>query len=105
MYKIKVTNEFEKDYNKLDKSIKTKIDGEIEKLKENPYSSKPLGYQYFREKKIDNYRIYFLVFREEVIVFVIALSSKKDQQPTIDKIKKLIPDYQKEIREKYSNDH
>jgi len=101
MYEILVTNEFEKDYKKCDKSIRNRINKEIEQLKTNPFSGKPLGYNFFRENKVGNYRIYYLVFEKQVIVFVVAISSKKDQQKTIDKIKKLLPDYKKEIEDKW----
>ena len=47
-----------------------------------------------------NYRIYYLIYDEHVVVFVITISTKKDQQDAIDKIKTLIPYYQQEIKEK-----
>jgi|TARA_Y100000034_G_scaffold51026_1_gene62772 mRNA-degrading endonuclease RelE of RelBE toxin-antitoxin system len=99
-FKIYKTNEFEKDFEKLDKSIKDRIEKEVIKLEINPYSGKPLGYKFFREKKIGGYRFYYLVYDEYVIVFIIAISSKKDQQKTIDIIKSLIPYYKEEIKKK-----
>ena len=99
-YKIFITDEFENDFKKLDNSIQTQIDNEIEKLKLNPYIGKPLGYKFFREKKAKNYRIYFLIYEEYVVVFVIAISSKKDQQEVINRIKGLIPFYKNEIIKK-----
>ena len=99
-YKIYTTEEFDKDFNKLDKSIRDQIKKEIDKLEDNPYEGKPLGYKFFREKKIKNYRFYFLVYEEYVVVFVISISNKKDQQEAIDKIKILIPYYKDEIKKK-----
>ena len=82
------------------KQLQREIAKEINQLEENPYSGKPLGYKFFREKKIMNYCVYFLVYAEFVVVFVITISTKKDQQEAIDKIRSLIPYYQQEIRKK-----
>lgn len=97
-YNIYTTEEFDKDFEKLDKTIKEQIEKEIEQLEINPYVGKPLGYKFFREKKVKNYRFYYLIYDEYIVVFVIALSDKKDQQKTIDTIKHLIPHYREEIK-------
>lgn len=101
-YKILTTDEFDKRYKKLDKQLQREIAKEIDQLENNPYSGKPLGYKFFREKKVMNYRIYYLIYEEHVVVFVITISTKKDQQDAIDKIRTLIPHYQEEIRKKFS---
>ena len=100
MYNIYTTEEFNKKFSKLDKSIRTQIDKEIEKLQDNPHTGKPLGYKFFREKKIKNYRFYYLIYEEHVVVFLITISDKKDQQKAIDTIKNLIPYYREEIKKK-----
>ena len=100
MYKILATDEFEKRYKKLDPQLQKEITKEIDQLEENPYSGKPLGYPFFREKKIKNYRVYYLIYDEYVVVFVISISTKNDQQETIDKIRVLIPYYREEIKKK-----
>ena len=97
-YKIFTTDEFDKQFRKLDKQLQQVIAKEIDQLEENPYLGKPLGYKFFRERKILNYRVYFLVYEDYVVVFVITISTKKDQQNAIDKIKLLIPHYQQEIK-------
>ena len=99
MYRILTTEEFDKRFSKLDHQLQKEIEKEIVQLETNPYSGKPLGYQWFREKKVKNYRIYFLVYEDRVIVFVITISTKKDQQEAIDKIKKLIPYYREQIKQ------
>ena len=99
-YKIFTTDEFDKRYKRLDQQLQREIAKEIDQLEENPYSGKPLGYKFFREKKVMNYRVYYLVYDEYVVVFVITISTKRDQQDAIDKIKALIPHYQEEIRKK-----
>lgn len=62
---------------------------------------KPLGYSFFREKKIKNKRIYFLVYEDIVLILLVAVSSKKNQQKTINKIKELLFDYKKFIYKKF----
>ena len=99
-YKVYTTEEFDRDYKKLDKSIKKQIDKEIEQIEINPYVGKPLGYKFFREKRARNYRFYYLIYDEYVVVFVIALSTKKDQQFAINTIKAMIPEYRKEIEKR-----
>jgi len=99
-YKIYTTDEFEKIFNKLDAELQNQITRAIDQLEKNPYIGKPLGYKFFREKKIKNYRIYYLIYENYLVVFVITLSSKKAQQKTIDAIKHLIPMYKEEIKKK-----
>ncbi len=99
-YEIYTTEEFESDYKRLDKSIKDQIKKEIDKLEVNPFVGKPLGFKFFREKKVKNFRAYYLIYKEHIVVFVIAISSKKNQQQIIDKIKSLMPYYKEEIRRK-----
>lgn len=99
-YKIYTTEEFDKDFSKLDKSLKGIIEKEIGQLETNPYVGKPLGYRFFREKKVKNYRFYYLIYEEYVVVFVIAVSDKKDQQSVINGIKALMPFYREQIKRK-----
>ncbi len=98
MFKVLTTEEFDKDFSKLDNSVKVRFDKAIEQIKEKPFTGKPLGYDFFREKKIDKYRIYYLIYESCLVVFVIAMSEKKDQEATIEKVKKLIPFYREETK-------
>ena len=100
MYKIFTSEEFDRDFDKLDTSLQTQIEKAIEQLETNPFVGKPLGYKFFREKKAKNYRIYYLIYEDYIVTFLIAISSKKDQQEAIDKIKNLIPYYREEIKRK-----
>ncbi len=100
MFKIFVSEEFEKNFDKLDNSIQVQIEKEIEQLKINPFVGKPLGYKFFREKKVQNYRVYYLIYEEYIVVFVISISNKKDQQEAINKIRILIPEYREEIKKR-----
>lgn len=102
-YKIFITEEFKRDFNKCDKSIRDRIEKEVEKLKANPYTGKPLWYKFFREKKIENYRFYYLIYENYIVVYIIAMSTKKDQQDVIDKIKILFPFYEEEIKKRLNS--
>jgi hypothetical protein len=58
---------------------------------------KLLGRDYFREKKFGEKRLYFLVYRQSMVVFAIAISNKKTQQETINHILSKIKEYEKFI--------
>ena len=99
-YLIYTTSKFDDDFSKLDNSIQEQIQKEIEQLEINPYVGKPLGYRFFREKKVRNYRFYYLIYDEYIVVFVVALSDKNSQQNAINTIRSLIPYYREEIKKK-----
>lgn len=98
MYQIHTTEEFDRRFQKLDPQIQSEIAKEIDQLEKNPFVGKPLGYKFFREKKVKGYRFYYLVYEEYIVVFVITISTKKDQQEAINKIKTLIPFYREEVK-------
>ncbi len=102
MFEVLTSEEFDKDFGKLDQSIKERVAKAIEQLRSNPFTGKPLGYEFFREKKIGKYRIYCLIYGQRLIVFVVAMSEKKDQQATIDKVRMLMPFYREEIEKRFS---
>ena len=99
-YKAFTTEEFDNLFDKLDSEIKKQISSEIDQLEDNPFVGKPLGYKFFREKKIKGYRIYYLIYETHLVVFIITISKKKDQQKAIDKIKMLMPYYKELIENK-----
>lgn len=82
-WKILKTDLFERKFNSLDQSIQKQIIKIRDKLKENPFVGKPLQVHYLREKKIGKFRIYYLIYKEYLIVYMITLSEKKDQQKAI----------------------
>lgn len=100
-FEIYKTDEFRKEYSKLDKSVSDKVDKEIEQLEDNPYSGRPLGYKFFREKKVEGFRIYYLIYGSYAVVFLITIGGKKDQKKTINTIKMLMPYYREEIRKRF----
>ncbi len=86
-YRVYTTPEFDNLLQKLSKADQERIQRIAENLAENPYQGKPLGAKFFREKKVGDKRIYYLIYDEYVIVLLISLSDKKTQQRTIDEIK------------------
>ena len=88
MFKIFKTKEFDDNYNKLDNSEKKRADKIRDQLSKNGNTTgKPLsGLKFFREKKFDGKRIYYLVYKEFNCILVIAISDKKAQQATINQI-------------------
>ena len=103
MFRIFTTEEFDRDFNKLDGFDKNRINKELGQIEINPYVGKPLGYKFFREKKVGGYWFYYLIYEEHVVVFVISISTKKNQQSAINKIKNLIPYYREEIKKKLNS--
>ena len=101
-YQIFTTEQFDTDFKEIDNSIKIQIEDEIEQLETNPYVGKPLGYKFFREKKVQGFRIYYLIYDNYVVVYLIAISDKKDQQKVINQIKRLLPFYKEEIKKKFN---
>lgn|SRR3989338_148873 len=97
VYEIYKSESFLEDYEKLSKSEKSRVDKIKEQLKVNPYTGKPLGYKFFREKRFNGKSLYYLIYDDYVVVFVIAISNKKTQQATIDSIKKAFDIYKQEI--------
>lgn len=75
-YRIYKTEMFEKVYGKLDNNDKDWIINQIYKLKEN-LTGKPLRFNWFREKKYLNKRLYFLVNEESKIIILVAFGNKK----------------------------
>ena len=101
MYAVYGTQKFDKEFSK---QLSPKEQREVkkfekEKLTENPYSGDPLGYAFFREKKLGGKRVYFLVYDDIKAVLMVGISDKKTQQETIEGIKARLSDYYKVIKE------
>ena len=70
-------------------------------LEENPFTGKPLKSDFFREKKWGPFRIYYLIIKDMLIVFILEFSGKKDQQRVIDDILLHLDDIIFEIKKGY----
>lgn len=88
MWELKETDEFEYEYKKLPPDIRDRFESQFNKLRENPYGlGKTLGYPWFRELKNDIFRVYYLIYDQQIIVLFVGVSAKKNQQTVINIIK------------------
>ena len=79
--------EFDKDFGKLDKSEQYRIEKILEQLHERADVGKPLGgLPFFREKRFDGKRLYFLIYDKLNVILIIGISDKKMQKATINQI-------------------
>lgn len=93
MFQVFSTREFDKDYDALENSEKERVESFVRQIAENPSSGKPLGLPFFREKKFDGRRMYFLVYETLSAVLLVAMSDKKSQEATIEEIKERLSEY------------
>lgn len=94
-YAVYITESFEKEIGKLSESDKEIIKKTFLQLRENPYVGDQIRYKFFREKRVREKRIYYLVYDDLKIVLIVALGGKKAQEETIDKIVKYFNEYRK----------
>src|SRR3990172_5273148 len=100
-FKIFTTDSFDEDFKKLTKVEQDRVRKIRDKqLKDNPYVGKPLDYKWFREKKINGKRLYFLIYDDIQAVLVVAWSDKKTQQTMINAIKLALDFYKEEVKKK-----
>lgn len=92
-FRILTTSVFDKLFEKLSKTEKNRIIKLKDNLKKNPFVGKPLGYSFFREKKIEGNRLYYLIYEDKLIILFVFYSNKKLQQKTIDNIKSELEKY------------
>ncbi len=90
---------FDRKLAKFNFDFQNQVDNIGDKLIINPYLGKPLGIKWFREKKIDKYRIYYLIYEDLKSIFMITISEKKDQQKTINTIKLLFNVFRIELKD------
>lgn len=102
-YKIIIEPEFEADFNKLTNFERERILKIRDKLKENPYAGKPLGYDWFREKYLNGNRLYYLIYENMKVVLIVAMSDKKTQQKTIDLVQQGLAYYKDEVERMLSS--
>jgi len=85
-YEIYETETFSKLYESMEKEEREWISKIKVQIKENPNVGKPLKFEWFREKKLGNKRLYYLVYQNIERVLLVSFGSKKDQQKIIDHI-------------------
>lgn len=100
MFRVFRSAWYEKKLQKLSSSEQKRIQRFEQQLKRQPFAGKPLGYEFFREKKFNGNRLLFLVYEERQVIFLVTITNKKAQQHEIDVIKANLDVYQKELGEK-----
>lgn len=87
MYKVVGTDTYLREISKWTKIEQEAAEKIPKKLAINPYVGDPLSYQFLREKRIKEKRIYYLIYDDLKLVLMVAVGGKKDQQDTINHIK------------------
>ena len=98
MFKVFRTDEFERCMGKLlTNEQQQRVDGIEEEIKEKGVTGDPLGLPFLREKRIDDKRVYFLVYTDLNAALMVSVSNKKAQQQTIDTIKAYLTEFRRLI--------
>jgi len=97
MFKIYHSKRFDKELSKFDQNFQSIIDKIEDKISENPYSGDPLNVKWFREKRYEKWRIYYIIYENLQAVIMVAISEKKDQQKVINTIRLLFNFFREEI--------
>ena len=85
-YVVYTTEDFDKDMAKLSLEEQRRTQKIFLQLRDNPYVGDQLRYKCLREKRLNEKRIYYLVYDDLMAVLVVAVGGKKTQQETIDYI-------------------
>ncbi len=89
---------FDKALEGFPNDFKAWVDKMEEQLVENPFVGDPIRVPWFREKKKDKYRIYYLIYEDVKAVYMVGISDKKNQQRVINTIWLLLDNFKEEIR-------
>lgn len=98
-YKVYHSARFDGELAKFDLNFQDRVDKIEDKLIDNPYVGDPLNVKWFREKRIDKYRIYYIIYDDLSAVFMVGISEKKDQQRIINTIRLLFEFLRKELED------
>ena len=104
-YKVFRSVSFQEEITKYDKNIQDRVDKIEDKLVYNPEYGNPLGTRWFRESRFENYRIYYLIYEDLEVVYIVAISGKKDQQKTINTIRLFLEFFRDEIEKLVEEDN
>ncbi len=101
MYVVIHSEKFDKLLNKiLSKHEQDEVEKFEKKLALNPYMGDFLRRPFFREKKINGKRIYFIIFEEIKGVLMVRASTKKSQQDVIDLVLDNLHSFRLEIEQR-----
>lgn len=97
MFRAFRTEWYEKKFKKLAENEQKIVKNIEQELKKKPFDGKPLGYNFFREKKFGGKRLIFLVYESHEAIFLITITDKKMQQKAIDLIKANLDAYKEQL--------
>jgi len=97
IYSVYTTESFEKKIEKISQAERERIKKIFFQLKENPYVGDTIRYKFFREKRIREKRIYYLVYDDLSAVLIVAFGGKKEQQETINEVIRYLPEFKEYI--------
>jgi mRNA-degrading endonuclease RelE of RelBE toxin-antitoxin system len=97
-YNIIRTADFRKEFDRLPAEIKKRFEKQFKRVEVSPFSvGKPLGNYWTRELKNKCYRTYYVVYGKEVVVLLAGVSGKKDQERTIQIIRRNMHLYERMV--------
>ena len=85
-YQIYETETFSKLYGVMEKVEQEWVDKIKQQLIENPDVGKPLRFEWFKEKKFGDKRMYYLVYKNVSKILLVSFGAKKEQQKIIDHV-------------------
>jgi len=85
-YAVYTTKNFDKELEKLSQEMQRRINKIFLQLRDNPYVGDQLRYRILREKRLEEKRIYYIIYDDLRAVLIVAIGSKRTQQQTIDHI-------------------
>lgn len=94
---------FDRKLAKFNIDFQRQVNNIEDKLIINPEIGKPLNVKWFREKKINKYRIYYLIYEDLKSIFMVDISEKKDQQKIINTIRLLFNFFKIELKDIINN--
>ena len=83
VYSVYITESFEEEVAKLSDFDTQNLQKIFLQLKENPYVGDQIKYRFFREKRLKEKRVYYLVYDDLNCVLIVAFGGKKVQQEII----------------------
>ena len=105
VYRIYRTDGFINHHASLTNVEKERINRFVYQLTEKgPTVGKPLGYLFFREKKFDGKRMFFLIYAEWQTILLADVTDKKEQASTINEIRNELPLLKEFVRQKLLSD-
>lgn len=102
-YSVYTTESFDKEFEKLNKSDQEILDKMFKQLAQNPNVGDQLRFPFFREKRLREKRVYYLIYDDLSVVLMVAIGGKKAQKETIDEIVKLLPEFKEYVKKALEN--